>query len=166
MHAAEPFPHFVDDYLSYLYEAHPTSATWTGSTSTTTSSRTSAARPSKPIGALAGFARRLEAIPVDDLPPIERVEHAHRRGEHSLPACSRSRQVRSWERNPQHYAETLASSLAAQAIFAFAPEAERARRVLSKLRQVPRLDPGRARQRQGAAGDLRQGRHRHPEGRA
>ena len=27
MHAAEPFPHFVDDYLNYLYEAHPSAAT-------------------------------------------------------------------------------------------------------------------------------------------
>ena len=27
---AEPFQHFVDDYLAYLYEAHPTSATFDG----------------------------------------------------------------------------------------------------------------------------------------
>ena len=47
--------------------------------------------------------------------------------------------MRSWERNPHFYADTLASSLAAQAIFTYAPETERARRVLSKLRQVPRL---------------------------
>ena len=30
MHAAEPFPHFVDDYLNYLYEAHPSGATMDG----------------------------------------------------------------------------------------------------------------------------------------
>ena len=47
--------------------------------------------------------------------------------------------VRSWERNPQIYAELIGSSLAGQALFAYAPEAERARRVVSKLRQVPRL---------------------------
>jgi uncharacterized protein (DUF885 family) len=47
--------------------------------------------------------------------------------------------VRSWERNPQIYAEIIGSSLAGQALFAYAPEAERARRVVSKLRQVPRL---------------------------
>ena len=47
--------------------------------------------------------------------------------------------MRSWERNPQLYAETLASSLAAQAIFDYAPEEDRARRILSKLRQTPRL---------------------------
>ena len=36
-------------------------------------------------------------------------------------------------------ADLLASSLAAQALFTYAPEEDRARRVLSKLRQVPRL---------------------------
>ena len=47
--------------------------------------------------------------------------------------------VRSWERDPQIYAEIIGSSLAGQALFAYAPEAERARRVVSKLRQVPCL---------------------------
>src|SRR5207245_3659170 len=48
-------------------------------------------------------------------------------------------EIRTWERNPQHYADTLASSIAGQALFTHAPAAERARRVLSKLRQTPRL---------------------------
>jgi len=30
MHAAEPLPHFVDDYLAFLYEVHPTGATMDG----------------------------------------------------------------------------------------------------------------------------------------
>ena len=47
--------------------------------------------------------------------------------------------MRPWERNPQHYADLLSTSLAGQALFDYAPLAERARRVLSKLRQVPRL---------------------------
>ena len=47
--------------------------------------------------------------------------------------------VRTWERNPQVYADMLASSLAGQALFTHAAGAERARRVLSKLRQTPRL---------------------------
>ena len=41
--------------------------------------------------------------------------------------------------NPQHYAELLGTSLASQALFAYAPEPERARRMVSKLRQVPRF---------------------------
>src|SRR6185369_17228016 len=40
---------------------------------------------------------------------------------------------------PQYYADVLASSLAGQALFTHAPAEERARRVLSKLRQTPRL---------------------------
>ena len=68
--------------------------------------------------------------------------------------------VRSWERNPQIYAEIIGTSLAGQALFAYAPEAERARRVVSKLRQVPRLVQAAPRQHQGVPGDLRQGRAR------
>jgi hypothetical protein len=48
-------------------------------------------------------------------------------------------QVRTWERHPQHYSDLIGSSLAGQVLFTYAPAAERARRVLSKLRQVPRL---------------------------
>src|SRR5205085_4540017 len=47
--------------------------------------------------------------------------------------------VRTWERNPQCYSDLIASSLAGQTLFSHAPAPERARRVLSKLRQAPRL---------------------------
>jgi uncharacterized protein (DUF885 family) len=139
MHAAEPFPHFVDDYLNYLYEAHPSSATMDG-VHRHDDLVEDFRRPAvdSHISALAGFARRLDAIPVDSLPEVEQVEHA------IVASNIRARQfefeeVRSWERNPQLYAETLASSLAAQAIFDYAPEEDRARRILSKLRQTRRL---------------------------
>src|SRR5262245_13048777 len=139
MHAAEPFPHFVDDYLNYLYEAHPSSATMDG-VHKHDDLLEDFRRPAidSHVSALAGFARRLDAIPVDGLPEIEKIEHG------IVQSNIRSRQfeferVRSWERNPQVYAETLASSLAAQVIFDYASEEERARRVLSKLRQARRL---------------------------
>src|SRR4029453_11357483 len=48
-------------------------------------------------------------------------------------------EVANWEKNPQYYGDTLASSLAGQALFTHAPAPERARRVLSKLRQTQRL---------------------------
>jgi uncharacterized protein (DUF885 family) len=139
MHAAEPFPHFVDDYLNYLYEAHPSGATMDGvhmHDDVLEDFRRAAVDAH--VSALAGFARRLDAIPLDTLPEVEQVEHG------IVTANLRARQleleaVRSWERNPQVYAETLASSLAAQAIFDYAPEEDRARRILSKLRQTPRL---------------------------
>lgn len=139
MHAAEPLPHFVDDYLSFLYEVHPTGATMDGvhiHDDLLEDYRRSAIDTH--VSALAGFARRLDSIPVDLLSPREQIEHQ------IVSSNIRGRQfeleaVRSWERNPHIYADTLASSLAAQAIFTYAPETERARRVLSKLRQVPRL---------------------------
>jgi uncharacterized protein (DUF885 family) len=139
MHAAEPFPHFVDDYLSYLYEAHPSSATMDG-IHVHDDLLEDLRRPAidHHMSALAGFARRLDAIPVAPLPEIEQIEHG------IVSSNVRARQfelenVRSWERNPQIYADLLASSLAPQVIFDYAPEADRARRVLSKLRQAPRL---------------------------
>jgi uncharacterized protein (DUF885 family) len=139
MHAAEPLPHFVDDYLSFLYEVHPTGATMDGvhiHDDLIEDYRRAAIDTH--VSALAGFARRLDGIPADRLPLREQVEHQ------IVSSNIRARQfeleaVRSWERNPHVYADTLASSLAAQAIFNYAPETERARRVLSKLREVPRL---------------------------
>jgi len=139
MHAAEPLPHFVDDYLSFLYEVHPTGATMDGvhiHDDLIEDYRRSAIDTH--VSALAGFARRLDSIPVDQLSPREQIEHQ------IVSSNIRARQfeleaTRSWERNPHVYADTLASSLAAQAIFNYAPETDRARRVLSKLRQVPRL---------------------------
>jgi len=139
MHAAEPFPHFVDDYLNYLYEAHPTSASTDG-VHLHDDLLEDFRRPAieTHVSALAGFARRLDAIPLDGLPEVQQIEHG------IVTSNVRGRQfdlesVRSWERNPHVYADTLASSLAAQAIFDYAPEADRARRILSKLRQTPRL---------------------------
>ena len=139
MNAAEPLPHFVDDYLRYLYEVYPTNAAMDGvhlHDDLIEDFRKPAIDTC--LGALAGFARRVEAIPVDPLSLREQVEHA------IVVANIRSRQleleeVRGWERNPQLYSDTLASSLAVQCIFAYAPETDRARRVLSKLRQVRRL---------------------------
>jgi uncharacterized protein (DUF885 family) len=139
MHAAEPFPHFVDDYLNYLYEAHPSGAAMDGvhrHDDLLEDFRRGAIDAH--LSALAGFARRLDAIPVAQLPETERIEHG------IVASNIRARQlefeaVRTWERSPQIYAETLASSLAAQAIFDYAPEEDRARRILSKLRQTPRL---------------------------
>src|SRR5215204_2627534 len=139
MHAAEPLPHFVDDYLSFLYEVHPTGATMDGvhvHDDLIEDYRRTAIDTH--VSALAGFGRRLDGIPVDGLRTLEQIEHQ------IVASNIRARQfeleaTRSWERNPHVYADTLASSLAAQAIFTYAPETDRARRVLSKLRQVPRL---------------------------
>jgi uncharacterized protein (DUF885 family) len=139
VYSSEPLHHFVDDYLRYLYEIQPTGAALDGVHTyddlLEDLSRTALEAQAR---GLAGFARRLDEISVDGLTPIEKVEHP------VIASNIRARifeieETRTWERNPQYYADVLATSLASQAIFPYAPEDERARRVLSKLRQAPRL---------------------------
>jgi uncharacterized protein (DUF885 family) len=139
MPVSEPLPHFVDDLLGYLHETHPTHATLDGvHTHDDLLEDLSRHGIDQEARALAGYLRRLEEIDRDGLTQVESLEHrmlaAHLRGRmFDLEA------IRTWERNPQVYADVLASSLAGQALFTHAPAPERARRVLSKLRQAPRL---------------------------
>jgi uncharacterized protein (DUF885 family) len=139
MRSSEPFHHFVDDYLSYLYEVHPTMATLDGvHTYDDHIEDFSRHGIDQHIRALAGFARRLQDINVADLTEVEKAEQP------MVAANIQARvfeleTIRTWERNPQLYSDTLCSSLAAQVVFTHAPLPERARRVLSKLRQTSRL---------------------------
>jgi uncharacterized protein (DUF885 family) len=139
MYSSEPLPHFVDDYLQYLQETRPTLAALDG-VHVHDDLLEDLSRPAVEADAraLAGFARRLSEIDPNGLSPVEVIEQP------MLADNIRARMfdiedVRTWERNPHLYADLLSSSLAAQAIFAYAPATERARRVLSKLRQTPRL---------------------------
>ena len=139
MYSAEPLPHFVDEYLAYLHEVHPTNATFDGihvhDDLLEDLSRQAVDRQIRDLG---GFARRLAAIDPGRLTDVERLERP------ALENSIRARlfeleQVRTWERNPQFYADIIATSIAGQALFEYAPLSERARRIVSKLRQVPRL---------------------------
>ncbi len=139
MIASEPLPHFVDDLLGYLHETHPTHATLDGvHTHDDLLEDVSRQAIDTETHALAGYLRRLDEINRDALTPLERLEHR------MLTANLQSRMfeleaVRTWDKNPQFYSDLLASSLAGQTLFSHAPASERARRVLSKLRQAPRL---------------------------
>ena len=139
MYSAEPLPHFVDEYLSWLHEAHPTNATFDGvHVHDDLLEDLSRGAIDGQIRDLGGFARRLAAIDPARLTDMERLERP------ALDNSIRARVyelevIRTWERNPQYYGDLLATSLAGQVLFDYAPVAERGRRVLSKLRQVPRL---------------------------
>jgi uncharacterized protein (DUF885 family) len=139
MQPSEPFPHFVDDYLAYLHETLPGQASVDGiHLHDDLLEDFSRSAIETHLRALAGFGRRLQQIDPSLLPPTEKVEHAIVASNigarvHEL------EEVRTWERNPHVYADALGTSLASQALFAYAPEAERARRMVSKLRQTPRL---------------------------
>ena len=139
MYSAEPLPHFVDEYLAWLHEVHPTNATFDGvhlhDDLLEDPSRASLDSQARDLG---GFARRLAAIDPARLTETERLERP------ALDSHIRARAydietLRVWERNPQLYGDLLSTSLAGQVLFDYAPLAERARRIVSKLHQVPRL---------------------------
>ena len=139
MYPSEPFPHFVDDYLAYLYEVLPSQASADGvHLHDDLLEDLSRSAVETHIRALAGFGRRLQQVDPALLPPAERVEHP------IVAANIEARvfeleTIRSWERNPQLYSDALGVSLAGQALFTYAPVEERARRIVSKLRQASRL---------------------------
>ncbi|HEX3703340.1 MAG TPA: DUF885 domain-containing protein [Vicinamibacterales bacterium] len=139
MIASEPLPHFVDDLLGYLHEIHPTHATLDGvHTHDDLLEDLSRQGMEGEARALAGYLRRLDEIHRDGLTSTERLEHRMMTS-HVKARMFEIEEVRTWEKNPQYYSDILASSLAGQALFSHAPASERARRVLSKLRQTPRL---------------------------
>jgi uncharacterized protein (DUF885 family) len=139
MNASEPLPHFVDDLLGYLYEAHPTQANFDGvHTHDDLLENLSRHGIDSDVHALSGYLRRLEDIRADGLTDTEKLEH-RMLADHLRARMFELEAVRTWEKNPQYYSDILASSLAGQALFTHAPAEERARRVLSKLRQTPRL---------------------------
>src|SRR6478735_6232629 len=139
MPVSEPLPHFVDDLLGYLHETHPTHAALDGvhghDDLLEDLSRHGIDQEAR---ALAGYLRRLDEIDRAGLTKVEELEH-RMLGSHLRGRMFDLEAVRNWERNPQVYADVLASSLAGQALFAHASAPERARRVLSKLRQTPRI---------------------------
>ena len=139
MYTTEPLSHFADEYLNFLYERLPTSASGDGvhvhDDRLEDLSRLGIEAQGRELG---GFARRLDKISNRSLTAEERLDRR------MLADDIRGRlfeleEVRPWERNPQFYAELLATSLAGQTLFEYAPLEERARRVVSKLRQTPRL---------------------------
>jgi uncharacterized protein (DUF885 family) len=137
--STELLSHFAGDYLGYLHESHPTEAAFDGvhlhDDVLEDYSRESIETQAQDLG---GWARRLDSIDAFALTPAERVEH--RMLADSIGArVFELEELRPWQRDPLHYAETLASSVAAQVLFAHAPIAERARHVVSKLRQAPRF---------------------------
>ncbi len=139
MIASEPLHHFVDGYLAHLHETGPTAAAMDGVHDYDDHLEDfSRAAIESDVHSLAGFARRLSSINAESLTSTERVERTVL-ASHIQARIFDLEKVRTWERNPQIYGETLAASLAAQALFDHAPPEDRARRVLSKLRQAPRL---------------------------
>ena len=138
-HVSEPLSHFVEEYLAYVYEMYPTAAAADG-VHTHDDLLEDLSRPAVDarVRELGGWARRLDGINPSALTPVEAMER-RMLGDRIRGHLFALEEVRGWQRNPLYYADILAESLAGQTLFAYADLAERARRVGSKLRQVPRL---------------------------
>src|SRR5258708_21992336 len=127
MYSAEPLPHFVDEYLAWLHETHPTNATFDGvhlhDDLLEDPSRTAIDAQVRDLG---GFARRLAAIDPARLTDTERLERPAL--DANIPArLFELETVRTWGRNPPHYGDLLSTPLPRQALFYYAPLPERAR---------------------------------------
>ncbi len=137
--ASEPLAHFASEHLDWLHETYPTEAAFDGIHAyddllEDVSRDAIDAR----IRDLGGWARRLEGISNVGLTPTEVLER-RMLGDRTRARLFDLEDVRDWERNPLVYADMLATSLAGQVLFAYTDLGNRARRVSSKLRQVPRL---------------------------
>ena len=139
MHTSEPLSHFSNEYLRFLYENWPTAALSDGMHAHDDRledvDRSTIDNQARELG---GFARRLDRISTRTLTADEQLERRmltdHIRGQ-----LFELEEVRPWQTDPNYYANLLARSLAGQTLFAYAPVEERARRVVSRLRQTPRL---------------------------
>lgn len=139
MYSAEPLPHFVSHYLAWLHETHPTLATFDGVHAHDDHlDDLSRAAVDDSVRRLNDFGRRLSAIDPGTLTADEQIDRPWL--ELSIKARTHELEsIRSWERNPHHYADLVAASLASQTLFNHASPVDRARRIASRLRQVPNL---------------------------
>ncbi len=139
MYTSEPLSHFIDEYLGFLYENAPSAASGDGMHAHDDRledlSRAAVDAQGRELG---GFARRLDRITTRSLTAEEQLER-RMLADHIRGRLFELEEVRPWERDPRHYADLLSTSLAGQALFEHAPVEERARRVVSKLRQTPRF---------------------------
>ena len=139
MHTSEPLSHFIDEYREFLYENAPTAASADGvhghDDRLEDVSRAAIDAQARELG---GFARRLDRITTRSLTAEEQLER-RMLADHIRGRLYEIEEVRPWERDPRHYADLLSASLAGQALLDHAPVEERARRVVSKLRQTPRF---------------------------
>jgi hypothetical protein len=139
MSTSEPLSHFAHEYLDFLHERSPTAASADGvHTHDDRIEDLSRGAIDSEVRELGGFARRLDRISTRTLTAEEQLER-RMLSDHIRGRLLEVEEIRPWERDPQHYAELLATTLAGQTLFDYAPIEERARRVVSKLRQAPRL---------------------------
>ena len=137
--AAANFKKLADDYLSDYYSRHPTQAATSGVHSWDSRLEDLGREAlSAEAGAIKKFQARLDKIPPISLSLSDAVDYQ------ILSSNMKSRlleleQVKSYERNPQVYSETISNGLLLLTMFDFAPLESRLRAVIAKQNQVPKL---------------------------
>src|SRR4051812_50163752 len=111
MYSAEPLPHFVDEYLAYLYEVHPTTAAFDGvhlhDDLVEDLGRQAIDGQARALG---GFARRLAAIDPARLTDTQRLERPPLGANIPSPLFG-VEQGPAWGERGQHHAGKLATTL-------------------------------------------------------
>ena len=140
MPVSEPLPHFVDDLLGYLHETHPTHATLDGiHVHDDLLEDLSRHAIDAETRALSGYLRRLDEI--DAVGPDRRPNGSNTAcsARTSAVGCSSSKRCAPGSGIPSATPTSSPRAWLARRCSAHAPVADRARRVLSKLRQTPRV---------------------------
>ncbi|MEZ5417554.1 MAG: DUF885 family protein [Vicinamibacterales bacterium] len=137
--APETFDAFVDAVLDHFASHHPSIAAGNGLHQY--DDRLEDFSASAVAGEIDGWKAlhtRLEAIPADDLPPDERVDHRIVGG--LVEAWLLDLDVnRSWQKNLMIYASAISDGVHNLMTMASAPAEVRAQRIVAKLRGVPAL---------------------------
>ncbi len=160
MRSSEPFHHFVDDYLAYLHEVHPSGATLDGvHTYDDHIEDLSRHGIEQHIRALAGFSRRLQDINVNELTAVEKAEQ---------PMVSANVQAQDVRARGNAYLGAQPAVVRRHAVLQSGGAGRVYSRATARARPAcaveaeanPPLRAGRQRQREGSSGNLRQGRPR------
>jgi uncharacterized protein (DUF885 family) len=137
--AAADFPKLVSEYLNDLHSRHPAMAAASGIHSWDSQLEDySPAAIADEIAAIKKFQARLEKIPPIALGLSDLIDYQ------IISSNMKSRlleleALKSFQRNPQVYSETISNGLLLLAIFDYAPAEVRLQNVIAKENQIPRL---------------------------
>lgn len=135
----ESFKDLADELLAFEWESHPAEATGQGIHNYDhLLGDYSEERLAEINGKQREFIRRLEAIPAEELPLDERIDRSILIGQLSA-QTTKYDQFNSYQKDPGIYPEIGLEGIYLLSVRHFAPLAQRAQSILSRLGQIPQL---------------------------